>query len=159
MKLSRRRFAIVGAGLVCAAAIGAGGEAFAKPAVPQRGEVDISHAVEAFRKAMVAGDGRKLMAMSSPNLRFGHSNGFVQSRSQFVQAVVTRKEIFRSIKLSQHRNTVVGNTAVARHVFAADILLEGKPLKVTLNCVEVWQKQAGQWKLLARQAYKPAKPV
>jgi len=161
MILSRRLFALAGAGAACAALLGVvATAAAAKPAVPQRSaDAQFAQAVEDFRRAMVAGNGRKLMAMASPNLRFGHSNGMVQSRAEFVKTVVTRKEVFRSIKLTQHRNTLAGNTAVARHVFTADILLEGKPIHVKLNCVEVWQKSGGQWRLLARQAYKPASPV
>lgn len=159
MTLSRRGFLGAGAMLAGSALLGLAGEALAKPMVPHRPEAELAQAIEAFRTAMVKADGRRLMALSSPNLRFGHSNGMVQSRAQFVRSVVTKEEIFKSIRLSQHRNTVVGNTAVARHVFAADILFKGKPLKVKLNCVEVWNKSGGQWRLVARQAFKPAAPV
>lgn len=157
--LLSRRLALLGAGLACWAALGFGAAAVARPAIPHNPKAELAKAVEDYRRAMVRADGKRLMEMSSPNLRFGHSNGMVQSRAEFVGTVVTKKEIFRSIHLTQHRNTVSGNTAVARHVFNADILLEGKPIKVKLNCVEVWHKQGGKWRLLARQAYKPAKPV
>jgi hypothetical protein len=149
---SRRQVALLTAAAAGSAILGLTAEA--KPAVPITPQTELTQAVEAFRKAMVSANGRKLVAMSSPSLRFGHSNGLVQSRSEFVRSIVTGKEIFRSIKLSQHRNTVVGSTGVARHIFAADILLDGKPLNVKLNCIEVWQRSGGQWRLLARQAFK-----
>lgn len=157
--ISRRRFSLLGLAAAGSALVGLIGNADAKPVVPQSAKVEVARAVEAFRKAMVAGDGRRLTDLSAPGLRFGHSNGMVQSRAEFVRTVVTKQEIFRSIKLLRRSQTVAGNTAVARHVFAADILLGGKPIKVKLNCVEVWHKSGGKWRLLSRQAYKPASPV
>ena len=42
--------------------------------------------------------------------------------------------------------------AFVRHSLAADTNDSGKPGKVALKILGVWQKQGGNWKLLARQA-------
>jgi hypothetical protein len=114
----------------------------------------VKGASEAFRAAMVAGDGKSLTRLASPGLSFGHSNGLVQTREEFVGSVVQKKEIFREIKLVDQKVRVYGRTAVSRHEFHADILLEGKPLNVKLQCIEVWDKTSGGWKLVSRQAFK-----
>ncbi len=114
----------------------------------------VTGAIEAFRAAMVAGDGKTMTRLAAPGLSFGHSNGLVQTREQFVGSVVAKKEIFREIKLVDQKVRVYGRTAVSRHEFHADILLQGKPLNVKLKCIEVWDKTPGGWKPVSRQAYK-----
>jgi ketosteroid isomerase-like protein len=114
----------------------------------------VGNSVEAFRAAMVRGDGATLTRLASPKLSFGHSNGVVQTREQFVQTVVQKKEIFRKIDLIDQKVTVTGATAISRHEFHADILLEGAPLLVKLKCIEVWSKTTEGWRLVSRQAYK-----
>ncbi|MEZ5815908.1 MAG: nuclear transport factor 2 family protein [Hyphomicrobiaceae bacterium] len=114
----------------------------------------VAHAVESFRAAMVRADGKTLTHLAAPNLSFGHSNGLVQTRAQFVQSVVGKKEIFKKIDLVNQKVTIYGRTAISRHEFHADILLDGKPLNVKLKCIEVWDKTPSGWKLVSRQAYK-----
>ncbi len=128
-------------------------------AAPADATAEFAQAVEDFRSAMVRGDGKALTALASPALSFGHSNGHVQTREAFVQSVVTKQEIFTSIRLYQSTKAVTGNTGIARHVFDADIIYEGKPIKVKLECLEVWHKVGGKWQLVARQAFKKASPV
>ena len=133
--------------------------------VPRRGwtktdESEVAQAVESFRKAMVAGDGAALTALAAPDLSFGHSNGVVQSREVFVGTVVRKEEVFRNIALTNKSLKIVGDTAIQRHVFNADILLGDTPLFVALGCVEIWQRQAdGRWLLTARQAYNTNPPA
>ena len=117
-------------------------------------QVAVTKAVESFRAAMVRSDGKALTKLAASSLSFGHSNGLIQTREEFVKTVVEKQEVFRYIKLVDQKVTVVGRTAVSRHEFHADILLEGKPLNVKLKCIEVWDKTAGTWKLVSRQAYK-----
>jgi ketosteroid isomerase-like protein len=114
----------------------------------------VLNSVEAFRAAMVRGDGKTLTRLASPKLSFGHSNGITQTREQFVETVVQKKEIFRKVDLVGQQVTIVGKTAVSRHEFHADILLDGAPLLVQLKCIEVWDKTAEGWRLVSRQAYK-----
>ena len=123
-------------------------------------EAEVAAAVEAFRAAMVRGDGEALTELASPDLQFGHSNGVIQSRDVFVGTVVDKKEIFRSIKLTNSSTKVVGDIAMQRHIFNADILLDGKPLVVSLGCLEIWHRQDdGRWLLTARQAFNTNAPM
>ncbi len=115
-------------------------------------EVEVATAVEAFRKAMVDADGATLWSLAETNLSFGHSNGLIQTRSQFVNAVVTKKEDFQSVLLTNPTTTVVGDVAIQRHRFISDIILDGKALSVNLAVLEVWRRR-DRWRLLVRQAF------
>lgn len=112
-------------------------------------------AVEEYRKAMVEGNGARLLEMSSDEMSFGHANGVVQTKVEFVKTVVDKAEIFNSIKLYDHSMHVTGDLAIARHTFDADLVFQGKNLQLLLNIVQTWKKEDGRWRLFVRQAYKP----
>jgi ketosteroid isomerase-like protein len=116
---------------------------------------DLMKAVEDFRQAMVDGNGARLLELCSDALSFGHANGVVQTKIEFVKSVVDKTEIFKSIRLSDHHIEVNGDAGIARHTFAADIIYQGKPISLTLGIIMVWRNEDGRWRLLARQSFKP----
>jgi ketosteroid isomerase-like protein len=40
-----------------------------------------------------------------------------------------------------------------RHLWESESETDGKPASVRIGVLQVWQKQDGNWKLLARQGY------
>jgi ketosteroid isomerase-like protein len=116
---------------------------------------EILAAVENYRKAMVAGDGARLLELSSDDMSFGHANGVVQTKVEFVKTVVDKAEVFNSIKLYDHAIHVSGDLAIARHTFDADLVYQGKNLQLMLSIVQTWKKEDGRWRLFVRQSFKP----
>jgi ketosteroid isomerase-like protein len=115
-------------------------------------EAAITSAVETLRKAMVDADKKALEDISAPELSYGHSSGLVEDKAAFVENIVSGKSDFVTITLTDQTIKVVDNTAIVRHKFTADTNNGGTPGKVTLAMLLIWQKQKGEWKLLARQA-------
>jgi ketosteroid isomerase-like protein len=116
---------------------------------------EILASVEAYRKAMVAGDGARLLELSADDMSFGHANGVVQTKVEFVKTVVDKAEVFNSIKLYDHAIKVSGDLAIARHTFDADLVFQGKNLQLILSIVQTWKKEDGRWRLFVRQSFKP----
>ena len=115
----------------------------------------VSAAVEALRKAMVAGDKAALDKIAAAELSYGHSSGRVESKAEFVQAFVSGKSGFSAIELSAQTVNVVDKVALVRHVFNGT--RRNAPAgseKMKLSILTVWTQQQDQWKLLARQAAK-----
>lgn len=119
-----------------------------------RQEKAVADAVEQLRKAMVDADKGILENLVSEHLSYGHSGGAVDDKALFVEKIVSGKSDFISIDLSEQTIAVSGKTAVVRHILKAKTYDGGKPGEVHLRILLVWQKQAGRWKLLARQAVK-----
>ncbi|WP_205510561.1 nuclear transport factor 2 family protein [Longitalea arenae] len=117
-------------------------------------EAAVTAAVEKLRKAMIDGDKTGLQQITADQLSYGHSSGRVEDKTQFVENIVTGKSDFVTIDLSNQTVSVSGDAAIVRHVLAATTNDSGNPGSVKLNILLVWQKQKGQWKLLARQAVK-----
>jgi ketosteroid isomerase-like protein len=117
-------------------------------------EKAVAAAVEKLRKAMIAGEPAALKAMVAEDLSYGHSNALLENREEFIDQFVTGKSVFKTIKLSDQTIKVVGDVAIVRHRLTADTNNSNVPGTVDLSILLVWQKQKGDWKLLARQAVK-----
>jgi ketosteroid isomerase-like protein len=151
MKMNRRNIAAVGLAVAGAAALPVAMSSVASACDTD----DILKAVETYKKAMIDADGARLLEMSSDAMSFGHANGVVQSKVEFVKSVVDKAEIFKSIKLYDHDIKTNGDQSIARHTFEASIFFQGKDIDLTLSIVQVWRKEDGKWRLFTRQSFKP----
>lgn len=114
----------------------------------------VSEAVEKLRKAMIDADRAGLESIAADSLSYGHSSGKVESKTEFVENIASGKSDFVTIDLSEQTISISHNIAVVRHVLNAATNDGGKPTTVKLKVLLVWEKQKGEWKLLARQAVK-----
>jgi ketosteroid isomerase-like protein len=151
MDVTRRDLAIAGA-----LALGA--------ASPLRGSVALADAsdaaavkdnVEVLRKALLASDKAQLEQLTADQLSYGHSDGRVQSKAQFIDGIMNRKAVVKSLTFPELTLALAGNAAIVRHTYASESETAGKTSNVRIGVLAVWQKQDGNWKLLARQGYKP----
>ena len=115
-------------------------------------ESAVSAAVEALRKATIAADKSALEKLTAAELSYGHSSGRVETKAEFIDALVSGKSGFSAIELAGQTVNVVDRIAIVRHVFNAARRKEGD--KVKLFNLTIWMQQQDQWKLLARQAAK-----
>lgn len=115
-------------------------------------EQGVIAACQALRDAMLTADRAKLDALCAEALSYGHSAGQVETKAQFVGANIADPPIWKSISLSDQTVRISGDTAVVRHAMNAETERDGKAGSVKIGVLLVWQKQAGAWKLIARQA-------
>ena len=113
-----------------------------------KAETAVANAVETLRKAMVDGDKVALEKITTPALSYGHSGGKVEDQAAFIRGIDERQ-----IGFCKNRPDGA-KTAIVRHKLSAETNDSGKPGTVHLNILTIWQKQKGDWKLLARQAVK-----
>jgi ketosteroid isomerase-like protein len=116
-------------------------------------EAAVKENVEALRKALLSADKGQLQQLTATQLSYGHSSGKLQSKAQFVEGVMTRKAVGKSLTFPDLTVAVVGDAAIARHLHVSESEIDGKPHSVRIGVLAVWQKQDRSWKLLARQAY------
>jgi ketosteroid isomerase-like protein len=113
----------------------------------------VTAAVEQLRVLMVTPDAAKLNALVADQLSYGHSDGHLNNKATFVSDLVTGVSHFLSITLKEQTVSVVGDVAIVRHVLTGETHDKGKdPATVNINVLQIWQKQGGHWKLLARQS-------
>ncbi len=151
MGIQRRHVARAGAAASLLAAAPALGPARAQSAE----ERAVAQAVEALTKAMLDVDRARLEALTADQLSYGHSAGRIENKKEFVDYLVSRASAFRRIDLSDQTISLVDNEAIVRHLFTGETVNPGGQVTpVRIGVLQVWQKQGGDWRLLARQAYR-----
>jgi len=148
MNIDRRHMAFAGAAALGAAALMHDAPAFAAD------DPVLGQCVEELRKAIFAADKAKLETLTASELSYGHSSAVVQDKPTFIAGVINRKATVKSLDFPDLKTFVAGDVGVARHRYVSDSEQDGKATHVDIGVLAVWQKQAGEWKLIARQGYK-----
>ncbi len=117
-------------------------------------EKAVAGATEALRQAMVDGNREALTKIAMDQLSYGHSSGFVENKSAFVDNIASGNSDFVSITISDQTISIVNDVAIVRHKLSGDTNNGGTPGKINLAVLLIWKKSKGEWKLLARQATK-----
>jgi ketosteroid isomerase-like protein len=153
LKLSRRHLAAAGAlAFVAPTLIGS---VHAQSA----DEATVKKAVEELRTALIKQDKAKLESLTAEQLSYSHSNARLQNKAEFVDGVMTRKGNLKSLEWPDMTVQVVGNNAVVRHLWVSESERDGKVTNTKIGVLQVWQKQDGGWKLLARASWRLPPPT
>jgi ketosteroid isomerase-like protein len=117
-------------------------------------EESVAQSVETLRKAQLEADRSKLEQVTATQVSYGHSDGRTETKEQFIHGVMTRKQTVKSLDFPELKMAVVGNAAIVRHIYLSQSELDGKATTTRIGALQVWQKQDGGWKLLARQGFR-----
>jgi ketosteroid isomerase-like protein len=148
MTISRRSIA-------AAALLASGASVVARSALAESDSAAVEAAVANLTKAMLAADKAKLDSLVTDQLSYGHSSGTIQDKTVFVDVIASKKTVYKSIELSKQTVAVVGNNAIVRHAWLGESGTgDGKWNNSNIGILQVWTKDGGNWKLLARQAFK-----
>ena len=150
MNISRRDFAVASA-----LAFGASGLLFKGSAEAQAAdEAAVTQNIDTLRQAILQQDKAKLDQVCASQISYGHSDGRSETKEQFINGVMNRKQTQKSLAFPELKVSVVGNNAIARHIYLGESELDGKQNTTRIGALQVWQKQDGGWKLLARQGFR-----
>ena len=119
-------------------------------------EETVAKRLEAFRAAQFAHDAKGLDGLCSNELSYSHSDARVEDKATFVKNASTDKTKFLSLEYKDPWIRVVGDPAIVRFHWVAEseTIADGKKSSTNLHILMIWQKQAGDWELLARASTK-----
>lgn len=112
----------------------------------------IAAAVVDLHQAILAADPARLAAVSADTLTYGHSAGRIENKAQFIDQLVSRRSVYRSIAVSDQVILVSGDVATVRHNLAVETENAGRVVPSRLGVLLVWQRQSDRWRLIARQS-------
>ena len=147
-KLTRRQLTLAAAGSALSSTL-AGGQALGQ----SPDDAALTAAIETLRQGLMAADKAKLEAVTADTMSYGHSAGRIENKTEFVAAVMARKAVVKSLKFTEPKMAITGNSAIARHFYESESEEAGKTSKIKIGVLQVWQKADGKWKLYARQAH------
>jgi hypothetical protein len=150
MNVSRRDFAVASA-----LALGASGLLFKDSANAQGAdEAALAQNIETLRVGILQQDKAKLDQVAASQISYGHSDGRVETKEQFINGVMNRKQTQKSLAFPELKVATVGNVAIARHIYLGESELDGKQSTTRIGALQLWQKQDAGWKLVARQGFR-----
>ena len=118
-------------------------------------QLAVDQAVEALRKAILDADEAKLRELVADELSYGlWPSGAIQNKSKFINNIADKRMIYTSVTYSEPSTTIAGNNAIVRHRESVEAHGDDKVWSVEFGVLQIWQRQDGQWKLLARQGWK-----
>ena len=152
MKLSRRHLAAAGALALSAPTL-------IRSAHAQSADMTVKNAVEELRMAWFKQDKAKIESLTAEQLSYSHSDARLEDKTKFIDGVMTRKATFKSLEWPELTVQVVGNNAIVRHLWVSESELDGKVTNTKIGVMQIWQKQDGSWKLLARASWRLPPPA
>lgn len=117
-------------------------------------EAVITEALEQFNIVMIHPDSNVLESLVSNDLEYVHSSGTVRDKQGFIDEFVKRWTNFTEVRVENQTIHVTGDNAIVRHRLLATMDNPDYPADVDIIILMVWRKEAGEWKMLARQAAK-----
>ena len=107
-----------------------------------------------LNQGLINRDIKLLTNLVAAELSYGHSNGNIEDKKAFLNAVATGPVKYISIDISKQTIKVNGNNAITRHIQDLKLVNDGKPTDLNIGNLLVWHKYNGKWKLVAKQGFK-----
>ena len=112
-------------------------------------------AMKLLDKALIEKDKPVLQRMLHTDVIYGHSSGWVQSKTDIFNDFKTGKLVYNKIETSNSKIlTINKKRAIAGMDINAEGLLNGTKFNLSMHVMQVWVKTKKVWQLLARQSGK-----
>lgn len=121
--------------------------------VAQQSNLVISDALN-LHKALIQKDSMQLEELLHPELSYGHSNGWVETKQEVLNHILSNYLIYEHILPDSMYCQVSKKFAIVRFQAVHEVVLQGKTIRLNLHVCQVWIKSHKRWKLLARQSTK-----
>lgn len=112
----------------------------------------VAAAADALCALMLSPNEPAFNTLVSESLSYGHSNGKLDTKIDFIGDLLSRRSHFVTIDITDQTIAMAGDTAVLRHTLRAATLDGGQPGTAHLFVLQIWHQTPVGWQLLARQA-------
>lgn len=110
--------------------------------------------------ATTAADRTRLEAIFSPDLRYAHSNGAVDTRATFVDSLVAKRTVYESFEYKDRQFFVAAPGIVLMSGRVIANVKQGEQKRaLELNFLSVWREEQGKWRFLSWQSSRPPEPA
>ena len=127
----------------------------AKSSFAQIDSVGLKNAMQQLDKALLQKDETVLKSVLHKDLSFGHSNGWIQTRSDILNDFASGKLTYNKIENNSSAIVTISKKyATVKTNTNAEGSVNGTAFKLTLHVMQFWIKTKKGWQLIARQSAK-----
>jgi hypothetical protein len=124
-------------------------------AVAQVDSVSLKETMSNLDKALMNKDEKTLVQLLHPDVSYGHSNGWVQSKNDIINDLKSGKLVYNKIENINVMVVAINSSwATVRTNTNAEGIVNGTAFQLKLHILQVWIKMKSGWQLLARQSTK-----
>ena len=118
--------------------------------------VSLKQAMSDLDKALVTKDEKALAQLLYPEVSYGHSNGWVQNKTDIINDLKSGKLIYDKIENTNVTIVAINNNwaTVRTSTNATGRSTTIPTFELKLHVLQVWLKTKNGWQLLARQSTK-----
>ena len=128
---------------------------FVNSSFAQADSVSLKETMQQLDKALLQKDDIVLKTVLHKDVSYGHSNGWIQSRSDVLNDFKTGKLVYNKIEnTSSSLLSINKKWATVKTNTNADGAVNGTAFKLTLHVMQVWMRTKKGWQLFARQSAK-----
>jgi len=121
-------------------------------AAAQTNKDKLTTTIKEFHQALVNKNSVSINQQTDKALSYGHSNGWVETKSDLLKNMETGYLIYNSFREDSLQVVINGNVAHARFIADITATLNSKTGNYHLKVLEVWVQKGKRWLLFARQA-------
>jgi len=111
-------------------------------------EQQVLAAHEQRRVATLAADVAALDSMMTDDLSFTHAQGVVETKTEFLGALSTRRLQYQSITNEDHRVRIHGNAGIVSGTTRLVVLASGQTIDIRVRFTELWTQEGGTWRMV-----------
>jgi hypothetical protein len=118
--------------------------------------VSLKQAMSDLDKALVSKDEKTLVQLLHPEVSYGHSNGWVQNKTDIINDLKSGKLIYDKLESTNVNIVAINNNwaTVRTSTNATGRSTSIPTFELKLHVLQVWLKTKTGWQLLARQSTK-----
>ena len=118
--------------------------------------VALKQAISDLDKALMSKDEKALVQLLHPEVSYGHSNGWVQNKTDIINDLKSGKLSYDKIESTSVNIVAINNNwaTVRTNISAIGRSGANPPFELKLHVLQVWLKTKIGWQLLARQGTK-----
>jgi len=127
----------------------------AKSSFTQIDSVGLKNAMQQLDKALLQKDETILNSVLHKDLSYGHSNGWIQSKSDILNDFTSGKLTYSKIENNSSAIIIINKEyATVKTNTNAEGVVNGTEFKLTLHIMQFWIKTKKGWQLITRQSTK-----
>jgi hypothetical protein len=114
----------------------------------------LKEAVSKLDVALVTKDTIALKKLLHSDLNYGHSNGWVETKTDVINDLLIGKLLYTKIESSDFKWVADKEIASVRSTAKINFVLNNTPGELNLHVLQIWKKTGDGWQLYARQSTK-----
>lgn len=120
----------------------------------RRDTTGLAWCVREFNSALVNKDTVELNWLLRDNIHYIHSNGWIQSKNDIINDLYNGKLTYKNIDITSRTVKLNGAIGAVEMIANVDILMDGKPMHLSLKINQLWTWKTDRWELFSRMSEK-----